>query len=371
MRIAVIGLGAVGSAALRYVASRGHQAVGFEQFERGHTRGSSHGESRIIRYAYPDPFYTHLMSLAYPLWDQLEEAAQQTLFVRRGMFFFGKSENPELRAIEEALTQNQVPYERWSASQAQERYPAMRFQPGEQVIYHQEGGYLRATACVFANLRLAEAAGAVIREHTPVLSLESQAGGVLIRLAAGEEWFDRVLVSAGAWLSSLLPLVNLPLSVTRQSVFYLNIANQARLFEADALPVWIDADTYWYGFPADGVVPGVKLARHQRGEPISDLSQPARPLDESDWQPAIAYASQRFPDLSDELTEGYTCLYTNAPNDDFLLDRAPELPHVHLVSACSGHGFKFSVLMGQLAAQETIAEPVGLDLSRFRLGTQR
>src|SRR5687768_13872058 len=117
MKIAVIGVGGTGSVALRFLAQAGHEAIGFEQFTLGHANGSSHGESRIIRYTYPDALYTQLMADAYPLWDALENEADEELFVRCGGLYFGAQDSPKIVSTEQALCQNALPYEKWDATQ--------------------------------------------------------------------------------------------------------------------------------------------------------------------------------------------------------------------------------------------------------------
>jgi len=336
MKIAVVGIGAVGSAACRFLAEAGHTVVGFERFTMGHGFGSSHGESRIIRYAYPDPLYTELMALAYPLWDALEHAAAEPLFVRCGGLFFGPKGHHELDAMAAALTVNQIKHERLSPDALRERYPALQLAPHEEALWQADAGYLRAGWVVKAQAALALAAGAELRENTPIESL------------AELDTFDRVIVCAGAWTNSLFPDDPLPLTVTRQQVTYVSGA-------LEDYPVWIDAESYWYGFPSDGRIAGVKLARHIPMVPF-DHTRPDRPTEFADDQAALAYAAQRFPSLGPEVTHHAACLYTNTPTEDFIFDQPTE--KTVRVSACSGHGFKFSILMGRLAADAALGKPL-------------
>jgi sarcosine oxidase len=367
MKTAVIGLGAAGSAALRFLAEGGHTAVGYEQFEPGHSNGSSHGESRIIRFTYPDAFYTELMTHAYPLWNRLEEQAGEELFVRCGILFFDDPDHPDLNQIMDALLAHRMPYEALTPEAVQERFPAIHLQPGETALFQRDAGFLRATRCVLANLGLAQQHGAEVRKKTRVASVEQRGSQVLLRTSDGGEMvYDRVVLTAGAWLGKLLPELNLPLTVTRQTIAYFAIARNEDYFQPERMPVWIDAGTYFYGFPADGRVPGVKLALHQWGE-ILDPDQPRKPFDNTDAQPLLDYIYHRLPDLSEHVTHSLTCLYTNTPDEDFILDRVPSMPGVWLLSGCSGHGFKFSVLMGKLAAGLATGQEVEINLQRFAL----
>lgn len=294
--------------------------------------GSSHGESRIIRYAYPEAHYTKLMGEAYPLWDALEEAAGEELFVRCGGLFFGPKDHPELTSMQQALAVNGVSHQLLSPAEVAERYPALVLADSEQAIWQSDAGLLRAGAIVRAQARLAQAAGAELRENTAVESLDE--------LAA----FDHVIVCAGAWTNTLFPEAPLPVTVTRQQVTYL-------AGELPDYPVWIDAQSYWYGFPSDGRIAGVKLARHIPQVPF-DPNQPDRPTVTSDDDAALAYAATRFPSLGPDVTHHASCLYTNTPDESFVFDHPR--PKTTRVSACSGHGFKFSILMGRLAADAAL-----------------
>ena len=354
MRVAVIGLGGTGASAARFLARSGHQVTGFEQFRIGHERASSHGESRIIRYTYPDPLYTRLMGEAYPLWTELEREAQERLLVRCGGLFLGPAWHPELEAIEGSLREAGHAYDILSAQASHARFPALRLRRDEVAIFQADSGFLRATACVRATARLARAHGATILEGARVVEVGATGSCVKVRAQVGgrgvEHEFDAAIVTAGPWMRTLLAEAKLPLVVTRQELIYLRIARGARDFEPDRLPVWIDAATYDYGFPSDGVVPGVKLGLHRRGETV-DPDAVRMTVDDEFIRRRLAYAAARLPDLAGEVTHAQVCLYTNTPDEDFIVDEAPGLPGVWLVSGCSGHGFKFTALLGKTAAE--------------------
>ena len=368
MKVIIVGIGGTGSAAARFLARAGHEVVAFEQFAIGHTLGSSHGESRIIRYTYPDEVYTRMMGEAYPLWRNLQEEAGEDLLARTGGIFFGDINSPTLASARAALDGNGVAHEMLDAAEARRRFPALRLADTEAALYQPDMGYLRSTACVQANVRLARALDADIREQTAVRAVTQRGDRAIVTTEDGEEHeADRVLVTAGPWMGSLFASLHLPLRVTRQQIVYLGpTPGMARDFEADRLPVWIDADANVYGFPADGRIEGVKLASHDLGEP-ADPDAPRRPPDDAYADQMADYAAARFVGLTGRVTHAQTCLYTNTPSEDFLIDAAPDRPHVWLVSGCSGHGFKFTVLLGKLAAE---AATLGLTppyLSRFAL----
>jgi sarcosine oxidase len=370
MKIAIVGLGGTGSAALRFLANAGHQVVGYEQFHIGHEHGSSHGESRIIRYTYPDLLYTQMMSDAYKLWLDLENDANEQLLVRCGGLFFGDANDRNVRATEQALIDAQLPYERLTPEETQTRYPAFHLDTNQIALYQKDSGFLRASRCVQANIRLAKQYGAIIHENTKVHQITNeQTTGSIVRTSTGEEVFDRVIVTAGPWMSSLFTNLNLPLKTTRQQVVYLDIHDHEEYFESNGtFPVWIDATENLYGFPNDEHISGIKMASHNCGELISDLDIERSPVDEAYKNDIRRYASRRFPNLTSQITHSHTCVYTNTPNADFIIDRVPDQNNVFLVSGCSGHGFKFTVLLGRIIAMlATDDDGYTRDLSRFKL----
>ena len=350
MKIAVIGVGGTGSAACRHLAQAGHSVVGYEQFNIGHTRGSSHGESRIIRYTYPDRLYTEMMSDAYPLWADLEAEAGEEVFVRCGGLLMGPPDDPRLVETRDALEFVGLAYEQFGPEATAERFPAVRIEPGEVALFQKDSGFLRSTRIVLANVRLARAHGATIREETAVMEIRPHGSQSVILTAQGdEEAFDGVLITAGAWMGKLLNGLNLPLSVERRQVVYLDIERHPENFAPDKFPIWIDAVALYYGFPSDNQIPGVKLASHVNGRPV-DPDADAREPEQAAITDAVRLASRRFPDLSDRSTYTQVCLYTNTPNEDFIIDRVPGLPNAALISGCSGHGFKFTALLGKIGA---------------------
>lgn len=371
MKIAVVGLGGTGSAALRFLARSGHNAVGYEQFHIGHVHGSSHGESRIIRYTYPDVLFTQMMSDAYQLWFELEKEAEEELFVRCGGLYFGDQNDQDVLATEQSMIESNLPYERLTPEQVKEKYPAFHLYPNEMAIFQKDSGFLRATRCVQANLRLAKQYGAIVHENTKVQEVFTKDNKTFVRSSLGEEEFDRVIVTAGPWMSTLFKSLNLPLVTTRQQVVYLNINDHEEYFQANGtFPVWIDATDNLYGFPNDGQITGIKLAFHHHGPVISDLDAERAPVDENYIKDIVSYAKKRFPNLGENVTYSQTCVYTNTPNHDFIIDRVPDQSNVFLVSGCSGHGFKFTVLLGKIISMlATDDNGYTRNISRFKLNS--
>ncbi len=350
VKIAVIGIGGSGSAALRFLASAGHEATGFEQFGIGHAMGSSHGHSRLIRRTYPDPFHTRRMDLAYRLWAKLEEEHGSELFVRCGGITFGPPGDGTLENTRRSLVEAGIAHEILSREETAERFPAIDIGEGAVAVFQRDSGFLRADRCVSAQTELARTHGAEIRERSPVLAVEEKAGRVFVSTAGETEAFDAAVVTAGPWIGRLLAPLRLPLRTALRQVVYLGIARRPESFAPGSLPVWIEHPSDHYGFPADGMVDGVKIASHDAGIDF-DPSRPDRPVMEEALSRVRDHAMKRFPDLSGEIVSSQSCLYTITPDERFIVDYAPGSRRIVICSGCSGHGFKFTVLLGKIAAE--------------------
>lgn len=368
MRVAILGLGGVGTAAARHLAKAGHHVVGYEQYSLDHDRGSSYGGSRIIRKVYPDPLYASLMESAYPLWRELEREVGETLLEQCGGFFFGPEDHPDMAATETALSEVGVPFERLSQRQASVRFPQFHLAENEYGVFEPESGYLRASRCVRANARIAAENGAILRTHARIDGIVPSVSGVTLVVSGTGEIFDRVIVTAGPWTAPLLaPYVDLPLRVTRQQYAHFKVrAGAGDSFTAPRFPVWIDMRQLFYGFPENADHPGAKVALHVPGETL-DPQSPDRQPRESDNDTLRRYLAHRLPGLTGEVLFEKVCLYTNTPDEDFIVDRLPGEPRVVFVGGLSGHGFKFTVLLGLIAARLATDLHPGHPLERFSL----
>ena len=368
MRIAIIGIGGTGSACARHLAKAGHDVLMLEQFTLDHDLGSSFGESRIIRRTYPDLLYTQMMAAAYPLWDELEHEAGEQLFVKSGGTYFGHEGHPDIAAVISALKNTNTPYEHLSAREHNARFPGFHLREGESAVYQADSGFLRASACVRTQTRLAIEHGAHLVERCRVEAIEHEGGLTIISERDGkrlEHVVDRVVVMAGPWISRLVPQLAKSLHVTKQQYAYLRIARNAAQFAPGRFPVWIDAGGVtggeMYGFPSDGRVEGVKFAAHLEGSAVNP-DEMNREVEQAALEALRDYARERMPDLSGEVVAAKICLYTNTPDHDFVIG---EERGVIFISGCSGHGFKFTVLLGKIAADLAVGAKPAFDLSRF------
>jgi len=352
--VVVIGAGAMGSATAWWLARRGHDVVLLEQFEQGHNRGSSHGATRIFRFAYSDPVYVRMAMDALPLWRELEAEANTTLVETTGAVDHG--DPATIQAIADALDANSAAYELLDARQAEARWPHMRFD--RAVIHHHDGGRCLADRAVRTLQDRAAAHGAQLSFGGGAARIDD---GTTVRNEHGEWSAKTVVVTAGAWLPQTLPELasRRGFRVTREHVQHFAPANASEE-EARHWPSFIHHRAPWcYGLYSTGE--GMKVAEHQAGpeaDPdIADQSTAPKLLDR-----AIAYVDVWFPGLDPTPRATARCLYTSTTNEDFVIDR---VDGIVIGSPCSGHGFKFTPLIGRLLAD--LAEGAGGPGGRFAL----
>jgi sarcosine oxidase len=352
-RNVVLGAGAVGAAAAYHLAKRGEPVTLVEQFALGHDRGSSHGAARITRYSYADPVYARLMPEAFASWRTLEADAGQPFFLRTG----GISVCPPGVGYVEQVTENLealgIAHKRMTGHELNKAMPVFRVPDDVDVVFETEAGILAAARIVRAEIELARhlSRHTTILENRPVRRIDLEAEKPTLETDDGKIVADRLIVAAGPWTARVLPTFPVPLRPTRQQVLYLRPPDPVA-YGAGRLPVFIykglgDLDSY-YGMPAhDGI--GVKVARHGGPETNPDV---ADPVVREDYRGVVRVFLYHFlPGLTDahiEFTE--VCLYTVAPGERFLVGPLAGRSDVIVASPCSGHGFKFSCLVGRVLA---------------------
>jgi sarcosine oxidase len=356
--VIVVGAGAMGTSAARHLAARGRRVLLLDRFEVGHARGSSGGPTRIFRLAYHDPFYARLARRALEAWRALEEESGEVLLTTTG----GLDVGPEVPATAAVLDAAGERYELLTTDEARARWPALQLDLGAPILFQGDGGVLRAEGAVRAQARLAIAAGAVLRESTTVRSLEPGRDGVAVTTTEGERHDAPVaIVAAGPWAAPLLATIGIHLQLTpsREQVSYFELP------EAASLPTVID----WnddrievpYAEPDPAAHGSVKVGFHRSG-PIVSPDATGAP-DPSLHARAEAFAARRYPGAR-PTGRTDTCFYTTTPDEDFVLGRTGP---VVVASPCSGHGFKFAPLFGEVLADLAIGDEPRIDLSRFRL----
>lgn len=368
----VVGLGGMGSASAYHLARRGRHVLGLEQHDLLHELGSSHGLTRIIRLAYHEhPSYVPLLRRAYELWHDLEADAGERLLVTTGSLEGGPEDGSTFRGALEAAELHDLPHEVLDAGEMRRRYPAYAgFDARTRAVYQPDGGFLLAERTILAHVNGALAAGAELRFREPVLRWEPVGDGVRVETERGRYEADRLVVAAGAWARSLVPGLERLAVPERQVLAWLQ-PTRLDLFQTDRFPVFlIDVEEgSYYGFPVHDV-PGFKFGRyHHLAEPI-DPSDPDRSVRPDDEALLRAFAERYFPDGAGPTLMLKGCIFTNSPDEHFLLGTLPDTPQVSLFAGESGHGYKFASVIGEiladLAANGETRHDIGLfELDRF------
>jgi sarcosine oxidase len=350
--VAIVGLGAMGSACAHHFARRGARVLGIDQFAPPHDLGSSHGETRIIREAYfEDPCYVPLVQRAYTLWRELEREANARLMVETGGLMAGPEDGVIVRGARRSAETHGLPYKQLDAGAIRRRFPAFTPADHEVAIWEPRAGVLFPEACVRAQLELAARKGATLLVDERVQYWKADGEGFEVATSQGRHRAAHVVLAANAWLDRLLPGVPLPLSVTRQPLFWFQPKESPERFQPERMPIYIwehEPDTFLYGFPAFGGL--VKVARHMGGRP-TDPDAVDRAIAPEDLRPLRRFLFDRIPLLNGEVRRKAVCMYATTPDQHFLVDRHPGHRSVLVISACSGHGFKFSSAIGELGAR--------------------
>jgi sarcosine oxidase len=355
--VAVVGAGAMGSATAWRLARRGHDVVLLERFEQGHCHGSSHGGSRIFRFAYEDPDYARLAVEALPLWRELEDDSGRTLVEITGGVDHGRPEAVD--RIVDSLAAVGAPAERLHPDAAAERFPGMRFD--RAVVYSPDTGRCLADLAVRTLQERAGALGAQVRFSAGAAAVDVHDDHVVVRVPDDESWRARVaVITVGGWAEPVLGGSGKygmpPLIVTEELISHFTPRDPNRewpsfIHHGDGL------DAYGLRTPGEGV----KVGGHHEGA-VVQADDRTFALDPAHVARTVAYVERWLPGLDPTPHHGATCLYTNTPTEDFVLDRVGPLV---IGSACSGHGFKFTPLVGRILAD--LAEGVPTPLPRFRL----
>ena len=366
----VIGLGGMGTASAFHLARRGRRVLGLEQHDLLHELGSSHGLTRIIRLAYHEhPSYVPLLRRSYELWHELEAVAGEQLLITTGSLEGGPEDGPTFRGALEAAELHDLPHEVLSAEELRRRYPAYAgFEPDTRVVWQPDGGFLLAERTIVAHVNGAIAHGADLRFREPVIDWEATAdGGVRVTTGRGAYEADRLVITPGRGWAQLVP-ASQSLAVPERQVLAWLQPTRPELFAPERFPVFlIDvAEGSYYGFPVHDV-PGFKFGRyhHLRRADRPRRSGPhARPDDEALLR---AFATRYFPDGAGATVMLKACIFTNTPDEHFIIDRLPESPQVSVAAACSGHGYKFCSVIGEIMADLAMDGETRHDIGLFRL----
>ncbi len=344
--VIVIGGGVHGAASALALARAGKRTLLLEQFEFGHARGSSHGEARIIRHAYEETEYVRLADLAFEAWRALERSSGETLLEPRTHLDLAPPDHPAFQAVRAALTECGSPFEELDGPELARRFPALQMPKAYHALIDSGAGLLRADVATRVLRETAVQHGAVLRDQIQVRSIEARPGHVAVETDAGRFEARELVIAAGGWVGGLLESLGVqwPLEVLlTQSAFYApDLA-----YGLDDSPIFFDHPTQVYGIPE--VRGGLLKIGNRHRVAVHPDRRAFEPLPENlavlhDW------IGTHLVGVPADPANVLTCLYTFTPDEDFIIDRVGDLPNVVAISACSGHGFKFGPVIGELAA---------------------
>jgi sarcosine oxidase len=347
--VIIVGLGAMGSSAAYHVAQHGLRVLGLDQFHPPHNFGSSHGLTRIIREAYfEDPLYVPLVQRSYELWAELEKTSGHQLLLKTGGLMIGPHDGALVSGASRSAEQHQLEHEILNSTNLGQKFPMFNVEDNPLAVWEPRAGILFPERAIQTHLDLTATLGAHLRFTEPVRKWEPFEKGVRVFTDGNSYTANHVVLSSGAWMSDLLPELRLPLTVERQVLYWFKPESQLEMFQPDQFPIFIRQyarDRFFYGFPDLG--DGVKVAFHHQGGKV-DPNALSKEVVQEEIDEMRDVLSHYLPDANGKLLSTAVCMYTNTPDEHFILDYHPEFPQVIVASPCSGHGFKFSPVIGEI-----------------------
>jgi sarcosine oxidase len=355
--VIVLGVGGMGSSTVFHLAKRRQKVLGLEQFNLGHDLGASHGVNRIIRLAYAeDPRYVPLLRRAYELWREIENVTNERLLFITGGIDAGPEKGKIVQGSLRACEEHSLPHEKLDSSDLHRRFPGFRFPKEMSAVYQQDGGFVLSERAIIAYVMAAQALGAEIHARERVRRWELKRGEVFVHTDRDSYRSSRLVITAGPWAAKVTPSLRKPrLAVPERQVLIWTQPRRPEHFRLGVFPVFnMEAveegkPNRYYGFPIYGF-PGFKLGKYHHLEEEVDPDQMKRecnPRDERVLRKAIrAY----FPEADGPTMAMKTCLFANSPDENFVLDLHTDFPQVSIAAGFSGHGFKFSSVIGEIMA---------------------
>ncbi|GLA54675.1 hypothetical protein AnigIFM63604_000821 [Aspergillus niger] len=366
--VAVVGLGALGSAAAYQAASKGAKVIGFEQFELGHVRGASHDTSRIVRTSYGSPEFVALARSAYKDWAALEErSGLRLLDITGGVVLLPRGGPTPSSDFTKSLDANGVPYEVLDSKEVNRRWPGFKIPDGIDAVYTADTGIVHASKAVATMQYQARGQGAVLRDRTRVERITPDADGVVIDTSRGQVRARKVILAADAWTNKLLgPLgVSVPLTVMQEQVTYFKPINPD-LYEPERFPVWIwGGDQWFYGFPNYGE-PTIKAGQDAQQNIMNPDNRTFVPSPKV-LETLTGFMDTIIPEHGPELRT-VTCQYAITPDRQFIIAPVDNYPDI-IVALGNGHAFKFAPAIGRVVAELALDGKTSDDISKFPMQT--
>jgi len=367
--VIVLGVGGMGSATVYELARRGRRVLGIEQFNLGHDLGSSHGVNRIIRLAYAEsPAYVPLLRRAYQLWRDLEFRAREQMLIITGGVDVGPPDGVIVPGSLRSCEEHCIPHELLNATEMNRRFPGFRLTDPLVAVYQGDAGFVLSERAILAHVALAQELGAEVHACERVTGWSAEGGGVVVQTDRDSYRADRLVITAGAWVGEAVPELA-SLAIPERQVLIWTQPLRPELFATGTFPIFnFEAEEgRLYGFPVYGV-PGFKFGnfhhRYEQGSP----GTLARTCDIEDERLLRIGIARYFTDANGPTMAMKACIFTNVPDEHFVMDLHPAYPQVSIASPCSGHGYKFAPVVGEIMADFALEGGcTKWDLSLFRL----
>lgn len=351
----VIGVGGMGSSTLYNLAKRGRRVLGLEQFDIPHAEGSSHGVNRIIRLAYYEhPSYVPLLRRAYELWSEIESVTGEQLLYKTGSIDTAPSGHEVFEGSLESCLLHDIPHRVLNHAQINEEFPGYQLPPGHMGLLQGDGGFVLSERSIVAYANAAMSTGAEIHAREVVSGWEPDQGGVRVFTDRGEYTAERLVITAGAWTSGMVPILD-DLAVPERQVLAWLQPIDGSLYTPEVFPVfnaYFDEGRY-YGFPVHGI-PGFKVGRYHHLEEVIDPDFAIKTVDSEDEAVLRSAVERYFPKANGTTMTLKTCMFTNTPDEHFIVDLLPANSQVVVAAGFSGHGFKFASVIGEILADLAI-----------------
>lgn len=355
----VVGLGGMGSAAVAHLSARTNNVLGLEQYSPAHAKGSSHGQSRVIRQAYFEhPNYVPLLLRAYELWESLQSESADELIRITGGLMIGRPDSQTIQGSQSSAQQHGLPHEMLNATEIRNRFPELHPSDDLIALYESKAGYVRPENCILAHLARATKQGASLHYGESVIGWRVSPHRKTVLVETNKSTYETasLVLSPGAWAPRLFQL-DIALEVVRQFLFWISPTHSSKLFQTPHFPIFIwevDRQVQFYGFPQHGPdSDGIKMAifyQHDPCEPEALQSEPS-----SSYIELIRKCLKtRIPNLTGPICKSVACMYTNTPDHHFVIGPHPFFENVIIASPCSGHGFKFCSVIGEVLCQLTL-----------------
>ena len=367
--VIVAGVGAMGAQTCWHLARRGKRVLGLDRYDIPNAYGSSHGVHRIIRLAYFEhPLYVPILRRAYELWRETEQLAGEQLLYVTGSLDIGAKDSAIVAGSLASCAEHNLAHELLTADEVNARYPGYNLPSDYAAVLQPDGGFVASERAIVAAANLAMAAGADIRGREALVDFAPIAGGgVRVRTSRGTYDAGRLVVAAGAWIGELVPALKRIAVPERQVLGWFRPKDPDR-FRLGRFPVSnLKSDIgHFYQFPVWGV-PGLKIGLYHHLGEKGAADQLSREPTERDEDVLRRGLKQFFPEAAGDVLALRTCMFTNTPDEHFILDTMPGFDEVILASPCSGHGFKFSSAIGEILGRMATGETARFDLSPFKL----